>query len=487
MMVNSRWLATPRWWTCLCLVLACSICVGQDERRYDFRGAQFPTGRIPADPGNVRVSGGVTFGPVGTVQQPGALPTSYGVGSSASYSNGRTFVNVGRGPAGAWHHSHQVPNGYVNQFTIVPPFIPSSPGSVAIVDGYTAGLGPHYSIVPGWSVAPSLPYGWQSNLWLGQPAVYGGWGYPGGFPGHHASGVPNGWCLNSFPYFGGTNSYFAGSVLVPTLIQMNMSMMPSVPSTASYTVTDPRMLDLLVPAPEAQGPVEPVPDIPPVPQPDADLPLLNEFQPAPRSDRVSTLEQKMQSLRYQTVGDEAFRHERYADAVVSYQSAIDAAPDRRAPWIRMALGQIAMKHFDLAIARLKTGLSMPDDAGRSWITAEELYGVRVAERARSHGLDLLNWLSERPTSADRLLLTGMFQQLRGHDEVAAELLTMSSHDGPEARLAATVTRLAHNDIGQRAAAHELAELKKEFHDRPVLPASKTRDPNGIYLKGTANQ
>lgn len=483
MMVKSHKLATQCIAAALFLMLPCSICVAQSQHRYDFRGAQFPTGRIPAAPGNVRVSGGATFGPVGTAQQLGAPATSFGSGSSASYSNGRSFVNVGRGSTGAWHHSHQLPIGYGNQFTIVPPFLPSYPGAVSIFDGYTAGVGPHYSIVPGWSVAPSFPYGWYGNPWYGQPVVYGGWSNPLWTHGPFIPGNANSWYLNSFPYFGGTNSYFAGSVLAPTIINMNVAMMPSVPSTASYTITDPRMLDLLAPAPHANGPMQAVPDVPPAPQPDADLPLLNEFPALPRSNRVSTLEEKMKSLRHQTAGDEAFRHERYADAVASYQSAIDAAPDRRAPWIRMALGEIAMKRFDFAIARLKTGLSMPDDAGRSWITAEELYGTQVAERARSHGLDLLNWLAERPASSDRLLLTGMFQQLRGHQEVAAELLTLSSHEGPEAELAATVTRLAQNDIGQRAAAQELADLHAESINKPIIPASEPRDPNGIYLDG----
>ena len=272
---------------------------------------------------------------------------------------------------------------------------------------------------------------------------------------------------------------------MPTLIAMNVNMMPSVPSTASYTVTDPRMLDMLAPPQNMQllpGNFE-VPNAPPAPQPDADLPLLNEFNPSPRSDRVSTLSDKIQSLRHQSAGDDAFRHERYEEAVTFYQSAIDAAPDRRAPWIRIAFAQIAMKRFDLSVARLKTGLGMPDDAGRSWITGEELYGSEVASRARAHGLDLLNWLAERPTSADRLLLVGTFQQLRGHEEVASELLALSSHEGPEAAMAAAVTRLAHNDIGQRAAAHDLAELRDDANKPPVAPASETRDPSGIYLNG----
>ncbi len=148
MMVKSHKLATQCIAAALFLMLTCSICVAQSQHRYDFRGAQFPTGRIPAAPGNVRVSGGATFGPVGTAQQLGAPTTSFGSGSSASYSNGRSFVNVGRGYGGAWHHSHQLPIGYGNQFTIVPPFLPSYPGSVAIFDGYTAGVGPHYSIFP---------------------------------------------------------------------------------------------------------------------------------------------------------------------------------------------------------------------------------------------------------------------------------------------------------------------------------------------------
>ena len=455
------------------------------QHRHDFRGPRFSGGQNIGT-GNVRVSGGGTFGPPGTAQQLGAQSPSFGAGSRSTWTHSHGTRGVSRG-TGVWNYSQSVPTPGFNTFHVIPNVYPSSFNNGYLMDPTGYSMIPYYGVGPGWSMNPYIAAGGQGPLWFRHPIPGNLWANslwldPFGFP-----NGPNAWCLNSMPYFGGTNPYFAGSVLMPTLISMNVNMMPSVPSTASYTITDPRLLDVLAPPQNQQMQPANVPfqDVPPAPQPDADLPLLNEFDPSPRSDRVSTLSEKIQSLRHQSAGDDAFRHQRYDDAVAFYQSAIDTAPDRRAPWIRMAFAQIAMKRFDFAIARLKTGLSMPDDAGRSWVTADELYGNQTAERARSHGLDLLNWLAERPTSADRLLLVGAFQQLRGHDEVAAELLQLSSHEGPEAELASAVTRIAKNDIGQRAAAQDLVDLKDAAENNKVVPASETRDPNGIYLDGNA--
>jgi len=81
----------------------------------------------------------------------------------------------------------------------------------------------------------------------------------------------------------------------------------------------------------------------------------------------------------------------------------------------MALVCLAQENFSDAARYLKAALNMEDDGTRAWISAEALFGNRVAERTRSHGLKLWNWLSERPLSSDRLLLAGTFPKLRGHN------------------------------------------------------------------------
>ena len=135
---------------------------------------------------------------------------------------------------------------------------------------------------------------------------------------------------------------------------------------------------------------------------------------------------------------------------------------------------------------------MESDASRPWCTAEELYGQKAAERARSHGGPLWNWLAERPLSADRLLLAGTFQKLRGYHKTADEMLAMASHPGAEATLVSEVMQLAANDIGPRAIADDLEQLVEQASAQQESSGAQQHDParksaveksGGIFLRG----
>ncbi len=410
--------------------------------------------------------------------------------SSATYSNGRSVAGVVRTPHGAHHLSNGV-------------FAP------AVVPYPAYGATPFmYGGVPG----PVDPYFHGGYLGYG---AYPSYGYIGGLPQvgppltvDPATGqlVPwNPWLVTPMPYIGAMNQY-PGSVLVPTIISMNLSMRPSVPSTASYTMIDPRMLDQIAPAPQQLDvPVQPVP-LAPVPEAppaiDRETPLLNEFEALPRGDKVSSLADKINSLRYQSQGDTAFRKEDYVAAEENYRDAIQRAPDRRSPWIRMALLQIAIKNFPAATQNLKTALSITDDRARAWVSADELYGQQTAERARTHGSELWNWLAERPLSADRLLLAGTFQKFRGFDAAADELFELAHYEGPEADYVARIRSIADEDPGQRAITQELEQLKqlattsRAVDNKPadglktpdIAPTKSVAAENsdGIFLRGSTD-
>lgn len=398
--------------------------------------------------GNFRTSGTPLYGQQGMYQQFGGAPIS--TGSFGTYHHGHGVYGVGRSPGGVVNYS-------TGQMT--PPMVPTA-AFVGDPGVYGYGVGPF------------------NQPWAGvNPYAFGYGTFQGGINVDPFTGLPvlhNPWCTSSLPYFGGVNPYFPGSILAPTVFNVNISIRPSVPSTASYGIADPRQQALGVafappamnfnPALPAIDQVLPnnkvIPDALPAPQrPGA--PLLNEFEPIPRAEKETSLADRINSLRYQSTGDASFRKEDYASAETFYRSAIDMAPDRRGPWLRMAFVKIAQKDFPTAVSYLKTGLMMPSDSTRVWISAEELYGSKVAERARTHGGDLWNWLAEQPLSSDRLLLSGTFQKLRGHEAVAAELLNMASHRGPEAEYVTSVNELAASDIGQRAVSHDLAQIAQE--------------------------
>jgi hypothetical protein len=375
-----------------------------------------------------------------------------------------------------------------------------------------------------YGVGYGTPVIWSTPIYNYSPSVFGyGAGvfspnFPSGnyisngYIGFVPSGAYDPWCNPGWPSAIGMNSYFPGTGIAPTVLMLNINqnIQPVIPSTSSYSLIDPRVIDELAPAvnpeqldpnliepPPIPQPPEPnnqpvLPDELQLPNPQDDVPVLNEFHAVPRDLRVSSLTEKIQSLRYQASGDDAFHKSDYATADVFYATAIKTAPDRRAPYLRMAVVRIALADFPNATSYLKTGLTMESDASRPWCTAEELYGQKVAERARSHGGPLWNWLAERPLSADRLLLAGTFQKLRGYNKTADEMLALASHEGAEALLVSEVTHLVATDIGQRAVSHDLDRLIEQASIQNEATTAPTRDSRqkrsveqagGIFMRG----
>jgi len=380
-----------------------------------------------------------------------------------------------------------------------------------------------------YGVGYGYPGIWSTPIYSYSPSVFGyGYGifspnFPSGnyvsngYIGFVPSGVYNVGGYSGWPYATCLNPYFGGAAIAPTVLMLNMNvnMQPMMQSAASNALIDPRMIDVLAPAvdlnalnpdgvdvpaipeppipqPLAPGAQPLLPDAPRLPIPTDRVPVLNEFNAVPREQRISSLAEKIQSLRYQASGDDAFHKSDYATADMFFATAIKTAPDRRAPYLRMAMVRIALSDFPNATSYLKAGLTMESDASRPWCTAEELYGQKAAERARSHGGPLWNWLAERPLSADRLLLAGTFQKLRAFHKTADEMLTMANHAGPEATLVSEVMQLAANDIGPRAIADDLEQLveqastQKESSVQQKLDQanrSAIKKSGGIFLRG----
>ena len=440
---------------------------GSYQYNYGGFNASAPLGGFNANAG----LGGVSFG------------NGFGTASYSSRNFGVTTYGVSRGGIGCFNHGV----GYGYPVIWSTPIYSYSPS----VFGYGSGV-----------FSPNFPSGnYVSNGYIGfvPSGVYNIGGY---------SGWPYATCLN--PYFG-------GAAIAPTVLMLNMNVnvQPMMQSATSYAQIDPRMIDILAPAvdpnvlhpngadappipqPPIPQPPEPgdqplLPDAPPLPMPGDGVPILNEFNALPREQKISSLAEKIHSLRYQASGDDAFHKSDYATAEVFYATAIKTAPDRRAPYLRMAMVRIALTDFPNAASYLKTGLTMESDASRPWCTAEELYGQKAAERARSHGGPLWNWLAERPLSADRVLLAGTFQKIRGYNKTADDMLAMASHAGPEATLVSEVMQLAANDIGPRAISDDLEQLVEQASTQNESSGAQQRDParktaveksGGIFLRG----
>lgn len=154
--------------------------------------------------------------------------------------------------------------------------------------------------------------------------------------------------------------------------------------------------------------------------------------------------EQVESLLQQTLGDQAYRQGDYAEAGLAYEVALQRTPRRAAVWFRLMLLAVAREEPGEAVQYLKAALSVPADGSQAWVTAADVYGPAGADSPESlrHSQQLWEWLAERPLSADRLLLLGTFQRMRGYTGVAEDLLSLASHEGAEAERVQSVRRLA---------------------------------------------
>ena len=277
---------------------------------------------------------------------------------------------------------------------------------------------------PGYGPGPGNSYSDGLNYGLNNPYVYGlnygfdpfgiyGYGYNGIYlppivlP-YGSAGVP--WAIGTRPF--PANDFAASS---PSLLTTPPQPMQLPQANTSPVLPNISGLDLQLSRPLAadeQG-------------------VVNEFgnTASLASEKpVSTVE-RIQSLRYQTSGDDAFHRQEYDRAEVFYRTAVETAPGRQASWLRLTWSQVAQQRFPEAVASLKQALVLPDDPTSAWIPGKELYGTRINSDASLHNDELWNWLQQRPQSTDRLLLVSAFQQLRGNNGVARELLEAAAVKG----------------------------------------------------------
>lgn len=493
-----------------------------------FGGVQHGNMQYGNGVGGFQTNGPATYGGPGLVQQFG--------GGGAYNNNG--FYNG----SGAYNGPYQYSYGGFNASAPLGGFNANAPlGGVSFGNGFgTASYSQRNFGIRTYGVSGSgfggLNYGSGYGIGYGSPVIFStpmynyspsvfGYGtgvfspnFPSGnyisngYIGFVPSGGYNAGGYAGWPYAPCINPYFAGTGIAPTvlLLNMNLNMQPVVPAATANSLVDPRIIDMLAPAPDPNAanfngvevppvphPPEPggqpvLPDAPQLPLPTDGVPVLNEFNAIPRDQKISSLAEKIHSLRYQASGDDAFHKSDYATAEVFYATAIKTAPDRRAPYLRMAIVRIALADFPNAASYLKTGLSMESDPSRPWCTVEELYRQKVAERTRSHGGPLWNWLAERPLSADRLLLAGTFQKLRGYNKTADEMLALASHQGTEAILVTEVMQLAAADIGPRDVSDDLEQLVEQASAQQESSIERTREQanrsageksGGIFLRG----
>jgi hypothetical protein len=214
---------------------------------------------------------------------------------------------------------------------------------------------------------------------------------------------------------------------------------------------------------------EPAPVIPNL---SGQSPLLNEFHAISVEPGMSSLPDKIHSLRYQASGDNAFRDLDFASAEIFYRTAVETAPERPAGYLRLAFARIAQGDYDDAARWLKTGLDLPSDRTQSWVPWQQLYGSENGNLTRDHAESLWDWVAERPLSTDRLLVAAAFQKLRGYDGTADELLKLVHENGEPQRVESL---LAMIDVARREQNASNVTLQSSA-DALRSPARKAASP-----------
>lgn len=159
--------------------------------------------------------------------------------------------------------------------------------------------------------------------------------------------------------------------------------------------------------------------------------VVNEFPlaGAPTDTVESSTGQRIQSLRYQASADASYREADFASAEALYKSATREAPERQAPWLRLAFTQIQLNRNAEAVRSLKAALNRNDDPTAAWVSARVLTGASRSDRSLLSEEQLFDWLKQRPNSTDRLLLTAAWSEFRGSSSAARELLQIAKHAG----------------------------------------------------------
>lgn len=388
----------------------------------------------PPLPARARMNAPVPSGPTPGAARVGRVPfngnPSHGQFSGGNFSAsrfGRSVTGIGRGRAGV-RHTWQSFQSHPSTVIVAPTWgygITTTPYVVPWTSWRSQSLSVYTTPVTPFYTTPVTP--WNAHL---VPAIAP---LPGYNPGYgYAS------CFCPTVWYGGIGSACG---ILPGISILNVGYGTTGNWSPAAAAVPPAFVE---PTPDFSAIVTP----PPVDEAEPVMPdfsdqvaVHDEFSVVPVEAQASSLPDKVQSLRYQASGDDAFRRHDFPSAEVFYRTAFETAPERPASCLRLAFVSIAQQEFDEAAAWLKTGLDLPSDRTQAWIPWSQLYGRDGTTLMREHSDKLWDWVAERPLSTDRLLLAATFQKLREYDGTADELLQIVREQNQAHRVASLLAMI----------------------------------------------
>jgi len=153
-----------------------------------------------------------------------------------------------------------------------------------------------------------------------------------------------------------------------------------------------------------QPPIFPTVSVVPVSQP-MPFALMDDLTKLPA--KPSTAASKLKSLEHQVHGDEKLRKRLWAQAYMSYRSAIDAAGDRGEARFRQGFTYTAMRHYQSAVREFKRGLVLDSKLPESGIGLPMLFGPDSEAMRVAMFHKVGDWVKEDPRDPDRWFLLGV--------------------------------------------------------------------------------
>jgi hypothetical protein len=129
--------------------------------------------------------------------------------------------------------------------------------------------------------------------------------------------------------------------------------------------------------------------------------------PAKRPAKPSTPAGRLKSREYEARGDDKLRKQLWAQAYLSYRSAVDVAGDQGEAHFRLGFVYTAMQYYPSAIREFKRGLFLSPELTASGIRMSMLFGPD-SEIVRMSILNkVADWVREDSRDPDRLFLLGL--------------------------------------------------------------------------------
>ncbi len=303
--------------------------------------------------------------------------------------------------------------------------------------------------------APGYGYGGYSGYGgYGSPFGYG-YGYGNGYSGGYSSvsyGVPGFSVGYMSPLFGNNSSYGYSGLGAPVYMAPPIYVNPPQPTPPALPQW---MLD----------------------EANLDNNHLNKIKPLSQTHRSliqpSNPESLLRSVRLQDAGDRLFANLDYSAAEKSYAKAVQAAPDRPEPYLRLAMAKSARGDFRGAVSFLKQMTEVDATYPGRADSLDKLFGLQRGVSKVQLKQRVADWTKVDVRDSDRVFLLGIVLFLDGDDRFRTLLDTCLKLEGEQPYLRAFLDATPAKDTARPAPTpDELEALSKPTPEPPkplVLP------------------